>query len=100
MLKAFVGGCGCIFHGSSVLDRDIYILHVSCHHIIHPLPYIPRHKTLLPSNLHPPPPTIAFNVCIQAIVDGGGCRFEGSSVLGGGVRRWMDDMMTLNFSFS
>ena len=27
---------------------------------------------------------------IQAIVDGGGCKFEGSSVLGRGVRR--DDM--------
>ena len=53
---------------------------------------IPRPKTLLPSNLHPPPSTIAFNMHIQGIVDGGGCRFDGSSVLGRGVRR--DDMQS------
>ena len=45
----------------------------------------PRPKTLLPSNVHPPPSTIAWICILKAIVGGGGCRFDGSSVLGRGI---------------
>ena len=59
----------------------------------------PRPKTLLPSNLHPQPPTIAFNAHVQAIVDGGGCAFEGSSVLGRGVNNMMTHSHVLFYYF-
>ena len=45
----------------------------------------PRPKTLLPSNLHLPPSTIAWTCVLKAIVGGGGCMFDGSSVLGRGA---------------
>ena len=66
MLNYFFRVCFLHTGQSTILPDPQYCLTGDCISSL----LTPRPKTLLPSNLHPPPPTIAFNMHIQAIVDG------------------------------